>query len=71
MVATIATRQLHFFSSSFPIEEEEEERTNLFQQDSIHLLSNNFRVATPRYGKQTSDISSFSSSSNIRNCGLF
>ena len=28
MVATIATRQLHFFSSSFPIEEEEE-RTNL------------------------------------------
>ena len=36
MVATIATRQLHFFSSPFPIEEEEEEeRTNLFQQDSI------------------------------------
>ena len=63
MMATIPTRQLYFFSSSFPIEEEEE-RTNLFQQDSIHLLSNNFRVA--RYGKQISDISSFSSSSNIR-----
>ena len=104
MVATIATRQLHFFfSSSFPIEEKrtnpfpigfhpsfptifklhamvnrfqiflpslplpifeyfrncwkregtdggydrnsKEERTNLSQQDSIHLLSNNFRVA--------------------------
>ena len=48
MVGTIATRQLHFFFSPFPIEEEEE-RTNLSQQDSIHLLSNNFRVA--RYGK--------------------
>ena len=48
MVATIATRQLHFFfSSSFPIEEK---RTNPFA----------------RYGKQISDISSFSSSSDIR-----
>ena len=59
MVATIPTRQLYFFSSSFPIEEEEEERTNLFQQDSIPFQ---FSSCTPH--KQISDISSFSSSSD-------